>query len=468
MGLIFVPYMHETLRKNFHQRVSVESTPEAHHRGSTSTESNSYQSLEDLVRLYDNPRSETPEIDALEASGSSPGGEPEPSDSTTPQTETVPRAPTEHMISFFPLRRPQSATPGSTAVSSIDRRTVRLFEVLSAYYVRSAYDRARANVSTLLPPPAATAAASSSGSLGATSSLNPSSPSSSTSRSIGLQQGNRTSSNNPQPQVSTERDNDHDRAVRLARAFATVRARSSLNNNADDAESSSRRPQFILRPNPTEVSPEELRLSNGHNGPLTFHSSSSDGVHDSDPGRPRLINPGPRLLRSPDRRPGEEEDQFPSIFRRRVFDLSSSSSSGNHGSNSELDSELPENSNPQAYLWHYETRTSVTTHGCLRVIMQRHPGWEEQPAQSGFVEYWHYSTVPRPESQGFEVVRDGVARLPWPMLGLAGLETLRSFAFQINSVHHRDSPFTEYRGNIFDVILMPFHNALTPPEDTRG
>ncbi|KAL3675449.1 hypothetical protein R1sor_025397 [Riccia sorocarpa] len=470
MGLIFVPYIHETLRKNFHRGVSGESTSEPHHRASSSTDSNSYQSLEDLVRIYDtNPRPDTPDIDARNATRrNSVGGDSESAGSSIPRTERAAN------LTFFPHRRPQTATPGSTAVSSIDRRTVRLFEVLSAYYVRSAYDRVRANISTLLPPPSATTTSGSNPEVTSSSNSTQTPPSDFTSRSIGL-------ISTAQP---AERDSDHDRAIRLARVFAAVRARSPHNSddNAENTESTTARPQFIVRPDPNEVSSEELRLSNYHNGPLTFHSSS-DTLPNPDPARPRFINLGPGLLRSPYRRPGEEdiEPLPPSFLTRGSLDQSSSSSSSSgdpssSGSNlgrwyapTNLDSESGESSStPQAYLWHNETRTNITTHGCLRMIMRRYPGWEEQPAQNGFVEYLHYATVPRTESQGFELLRDAVARLPWPMLGMAGLETLRSFAYQINTIHHRDTPVSEYRGNIFDVILMPFYTTVAPPEDNRG
>ncbi|BBN19487.1 hypothetical protein Mp_8g11080 [Marchantia polymorpha subsp. ruderalis] len=471
MGLIFVPYrhMHESLLKNSHRGSSESASTEQ-----ANTNENSYQSLQDLVRIYDDPSA----IDATDRSanldddGEGEDDEARPSSSgastsAASRTEGDSSSGDENARFYRALRRLHTSTPGPSSAANvvsslIDTRTVRLLEVLSAYYVRAAYDRTRATA-----PPAA-AVASSPGALSPVG--------------LGILQGAAETAANSNivtrpttarvPERFTDslaRVYDAHRSLSMARASSQTAGVDPGDRDRGGGGGVRRRHQFILRPDHREVSPEELRLSHWQNGPFTFHNNVAIGVA-ADPsvtrrtaGPPAVVNPGPGLLRTPERSVDDLlHGPGPGLGLVQFRD---GASSGGTVTVNPAFSSSSDSGPTQAYLRHNETRTNVTTHGCLRVIMRRHRGWEEQAARDNFVEYWHYSTIQRREAPGFEVVRDGIARLPWPLLALAGLHTLRSFAYQINSAHHRETPLPDYQGNVFDVVLVSPEPTSNPSEE---
>ncbi|OAE31382.1 hypothetical protein AXG93_947s1020 [Marchantia polymorpha subsp. ruderalis] len=345
MGLIFVPYrhMHESLLKNSHRGSSESASTEQ-----ANTNENSYQSLQDLVRIYDDPSA----IDATDRSanldddGEGEDDEARPSSSgastsAASRTEGDSSSGDENARFYRALRRLHTSTPGPSSAANvvsslIDTRTVRLLEATVV---------------------------------------------------------------NPGPGLLRTPERSVDDLLQF------VRRRTDQSSSASTSSS--------------QTEDDVLTASAGSGpGPGLGLVQFRDGASS---GGTVTVNPA----------------------------FSSSSDSGP----------------TQAYLRHNETRTNVTTHGCLRVIMRRHRGWEEQAARDNFVEYWHYSTIQRREAPGFEVVRDGIARLPWPLLALAGLHTLRSFAYQINSAHHRETPLPDYQGNVFDVVLVSPEPTSNPSEE---
>ncbi|KAG6546330.1 hypothetical protein Mapa_012371 [Marchantia paleacea] len=515
MGLIFVPYrhVHESLLKSSHRGSGESASTEQANVNETS-----YQSLEDLVRLYDDASAiDIPDRSATSTNLDDDESRPSSSGASTSaarnESNNINFSGDENARFYRALRRPQTATSGTSSSSNlvssmIDRRTVRLLEVLSAYYFRAAYDRTRAIQSSSIPPPPPTASSSA----GATSSPNSPSAASSGSSSLspiglGILQGAAAAAETPpnsnivirpSPARMPERFTDSlARVYDAQRSLSMARASSPTGAEPGDRGGVQRRHQFILRPDHREMSPEELRVSHWQNGPFTFHSNVAIGVV-PDPSVARrttvpaaVVNPGPGLLGTPER----SVDDLLQFVRTRIDHSSSASTSSSQTEDEVLRSSAGSvpglglgqlrdrgssggtvNVNPafsssedrgttQAYLRHNETRTNVTTHGCLRVIMRRHRGWEEQAARDNYVEYWHYTTIQRRDAPGFEVVRDGIARLPRPLLALAGLHTLRSFAYQINSVHHRETPLPDYQGDVFDVILVPPLPTSIPPEE---